>query len=101
MQCGRCKEPAATVATVRACYKGDAWPCDWHILDYNEDGEFARPCGAHATENPRGWACEAGHEHVTAEIRHREGWDHAHDEGEARLLRQYGVDAVAMNGGSI
>jgi hypothetical protein len=47
------------------------------------------------------WACEAGHEHVCAEVRNAEGWDYAHDEVEAALVRRDGTDAVAMDDGSI
>lgn len=34
----------------------------------------------------RGYTCEAGHDHVYAEVRDREGWEYAEDEDEARQL---------------
>lgn len=102
----------ATTASVRACYDPsvETFACGWLIEVTTEVGDdewgyepYTRivDCGALAFATDRGWHCEAGHDYVTAEVRHAERWDYASDEEEARQLRKYGVDAVAMNGGSI
>jgi hypothetical protein len=93
----------ADAAAVKACFLGDG-TCTWlsELPGYNEDGEKdIVECGAALHVTDRGWHCNNGHDHVTAEIRQAEAWDYASDEGEARELRRYGVDAVAMSGGSI
>lgn len=91
--------------SVRRCYNPnvETFLCGWLVQrGWTEDGEpIVVECGALATATERGWSCEAGHEHVTAEARHNEGWDYAHDEHEAKQLRGVGVQAVAMSGGSV
>jgi hypothetical protein len=80
---------------------GDTWVCGWLIEAgrHPEDGEtIIRECQARAFATDTGWACEAGHEHVTAEVRVREGWDYASDEGEAAQLAKYGTEPVQMDG---
>jgi hypothetical protein len=105
----------------RLCEMGLTTPCGWlylgfpevdevgdgteeyqnYLADMRAEGPVEMECGAASWANARGWTCENGHEHVTAEVRVREGWDYAADEGEAYLLRKYGVDAVAMDGTGI
>jgi hypothetical protein len=113
--CGHCKGQHESADIVRLCSQGLTFPCTWMVAGgYSEDGsrfvvggrtedgeQIIRDCGATSWETPRGWECEAGHSHVTAEVRHREGWDYATDADEAYGLRKYGVDAVAMDGSSI
>lgn len=75
-------------------------PCGWlveRLFVYEEVGETdlrVVECGAPARFTDRGFECDAGHSHVNAEYRSREGWDYAEDEHEARLLRRVGVAAV-------
>lgn len=90
-----------THATVRACYLDPTThACTWLTEVYTEDGLSAAECGALAWELPggRGWACEAGHEHITAQARHDEGWDYAEDRDEAARLAKVGVASVQMDG---
>jgi hypothetical protein len=112
------------VADARACEAANLhFTCDWLVKrlpvlrepgpdatseDWDAYGDAMAyleeeivPCGAFAWADDRGWTCNVGHAHVTAEARYAEGWDYAHDEDEARGLRRNGVDAVAMDGGSI
>lgn len=100
------------VATVRACFQAArdeaagmlVWPCTWLLEGRYDDGStYTFECGAPTREvNSLGcYACDHGHDYVPAEVRAAQGWDYAADEGEAALLRQHGVQAVAMNGGSI
>lgn len=93
----------ADAAAVKACFLGDG-VCGW-VMNMGVDPEDGEPmlmeCGHALHVSERGWRCDNGHEHVTAQVRQMEGWDYAADEEEATLLRKYGVDAVAMNGGSI
>lgn len=93
----------ANAAAVRSCFLGDG-VCDW-LMDmgtHPEDGErMIMECGYALHVTARGHHCDNGHQHVTAEVRWTEGWDYASDELEAEGLRKCGVEAVAMNGGSI
>lgn len=99
MVCGSCKAPAESVATVRACYAGEREPCGWVVPQgYNEDGPVFGPCGAHVEFSARGWECEAGHEYVSMEARHAEGWEYAEEYGEARAMAMAGVEPVTMSG---
>jgi hypothetical protein len=94
-------ESHETLDHVKECY-GLVTLCGWVYQNgYDEDGPAYRSCVGIVTETPRGWECSNGHEHVTAEVRYAEGWDYASDELEAAQLRKYGVQAVAMLGGSI
>lgn len=83
----------------------ESFPCGWAVerlvggywVD-DEDGPWfieaeriVEECGATATEDARGWSCEAGHSHVFAEVRHAEGWEYAEDAEEARRLTMAGV----------
>jgi hypothetical protein len=101
MICGNCKVNAESVASVRACYaagKGAGFACDWIVEDYGWEGEvYHNPCRAHAVATDRGWTCEAGHEHVVAEVRRAEGWDYAED-SDVRGLIAHGIVPVAMDG---
>lgn len=100
---GKVETYHADVAAVKACFLGDG-VCTWVVSvgHHPEDGdELLLECGYALHVTDRGWTCDGGHEHVTAEVRQAEGWDYASDEEEATQLRKHGVDAVAMNGGSI
>ncbi|HET9144081.1 hypothetical protein [Actinophytocola sp.] len=99
----------ATVDNVRRCYLDpDAEICNWlieipaHWVEEIEDIVDAQivECGALAWELPdgRGWTCEAGHEHIHAEVRDQEGWDYAEDLDEANRLAKVGVASVQMDG---
>jgi len=83
MTCGKCGAKTEHAATVAACYQGKTFTCDWLVErawydpETGDGGVVVVPCGAHAFITDRGWGCEAGHEHVTAEVRHAEGWDYA------------------------
>jgi hypothetical protein len=97
-------------ATVRACYQAardeargiQVWACTWLLEGRYDDGStYTFECGAPTRESADGYACDHGHDYVTPEARAAQGWDYAADEGEAELLRRYGTQAVAMNGGSI
>jgi hypothetical protein len=96
----------------------ETWPCTWlmevphyrtHPPMFTEDGELACgyceesasaviECKAVSYTTADGWACEAGHEHVTAEARYEQGWDYAADLGEARGLAKAGTMPVDMEG---
>lgn len=96
----------ASVDAVRACFLAEqTWVCEWLVPLMNpEDGEtVAVDCGGLAWFLPedRGYTCEYGHDHIYAEVRHREGWDYAADPEEAGLLAGRGIQPVAMNGGGI
>lgn len=41
-----------------------------------EDGPRIEDCGAPAIADERGFHCAAGHEHVTMQARHDEGWEY-------------------------
>lgn len=111
MICGKCKAPAESAATVQACYAGERVPCGWlveypgtyvevemdgeHFSDWIEGG--VKECGAHVTFTDRGWSCEAGHEHVSMEARHAEGWEYAECYDEAQALAAAGVEPVHIS----
>jgi len=77
-------------------------PCGWLVERtvswYDEetgDGEgydVVEECGAAAVYTDRGFTCDAGHSHVTAEVRWNEGWDYAEDDGEALRLSRAGTE---------
>lgn len=89
-----------TIEEVRACFRGETWACTWLLgrTEYTEDGPMLRTweCGAASWHlaGDRGYTCEAGHEHVYAEVRADEGWEYAEDEDEARRLASVGVMPV-------
>lgn len=98
-----------TVAAVKACFlDATTFACDWQYeardrygVIRDEDGEIVIiTCGALAWNLPgnRGWACENGHEHVTAQARRDERWDYAEDRHEAERLAKVGVASVQMDG---
>lgn len=101
--CGQCERRHHSAEVGRRCHAGKTYPCGWQIqVGLDEDGgAVIDECGAAAWDTERGWKCDAGHEHVTAEARWREGWDYAADPGEAMLLARAGVQPVAMDGGPI
>lgn len=99
--CGNCKKSHRSVETARRCYAGDIFTCGW-LYPYQLEGEqCVGECDAAAWETDRGFTCEAGHEHVTAQKRLEEGWDYAADPYEAAGLARVGVEPVAMDGGAI
>lgn len=93
-----------TVEGVRRCYQGTAFPCTWAMEVPTEDGPVVRECydvtGAMGWENPRGWECESGHEHVSMEVRHAEGWEYCEDDGDVKRVAAAGLVPVGMDGGS-
>jgi hypothetical protein len=107
--CGNCKGTHLTVEGVRRCYAGTAHPCGWQFeardrwgtLRDEDGGAIVRECDALSWDNGRAFVCEAGHEHVWAEARAREGWEYAEDADEARSLAKAGIMPVGMDGGSI
>lgn len=109
---GQDKHSHRTVEEVHACYRAkhdvakgiEVWACGWLMEGRYDDGsKFTYPCEAPTRYvGGRGsFECAAGHDHVPAEVRYEQGWDYASDEEEAHYLRSHGIDAVAMNGGSI
>src|ERR1043165_1282904 len=107
--CGHCKGTHLTVEGVRHCYAGDASTCGWLFYERDrygivcdEDGQqIVRECDELAWDDGRARVCEAGHEHVWAEARAREGWEYAEDADEARRLAKAGVMPVGMDGGAL
>jgi hypothetical protein len=111
---GRERHDHQDVAQVRSCYQAaqdvargtEVWPCTWLLEGRYDDGSrFTFECGSPSRLTPEhgegSYACESGHDHVPAEVRLEQGWDYAEDAEEAMRLRRNGVQAVAMNGGSI
>ena len=99
MTCPNCQAPSESAASVRACYAGQREACGWEMAKgWNEDGRVYGPCGAHVTFTERGWTCEAGHEHVSMQARHAEGWDFAEEYGEAMAMARAGVEPRTMSG---
>lgn len=60
------------------CDGGDDWPAEWV--------ERITECGAELAYTDDRWVCAAGHEHVSAEAREREGWDYAEDAYDAAVI---------------
>jgi hypothetical protein len=102
IKCAHCHQTHYAVATVLLCSQGLVFPCSWlEDRGYDEDGgKVILECGAGGYETPRGWECEAGHEHVTLEAQEREGWRYAEDRYEAGNFLRAGFDVVGMDGGS-
>ena len=111
IRCGKCANTHTSSDAVRACYEGRLFTCHWlieapghYVVVDEETGEAdwieggVVDCNAEAIATERGWTCAAGHEHVTMQARHAEGWDYAHDAEEAKRLAVAGVDAVDMQG---
>lgn len=108
IRCGKCKASHTSIDAVRACYTGALFSCHWMVERYigwvdEETGEGEGEnqivdCGAEAIGTERGWTCAAGHEHVTIEAQHNEGWAYAADAGEAILLARAGVEPRTMDG---
>lgn len=106
--CGKCGGKHDSVAATRACHTGDLFACHWMVEKWvgwtdEETGQSEGDmqvvdCGAEAIATERGWTCAAGHEHVTAEARHAEGWEYAEDWGEAKNLAAAGVEPLTMSG---
>lgn len=107
--CGHCQNTHHSVEAVRRCYAGTAHPCGWQSEARDrwgalrdEDGQpIIHECTALSWDNGRAFACEAGHEHVHADVRDAEGWDYADGPTEAHRLALVGVDSVGMDGNSI
>jgi hypothetical protein len=54
------------------------------------EGPRIENCGAPAVADERGFRCAAGHEHVSMQARHDEGWDYF-DDDEIAGMRQGGL----------
>lgn len=104
-----CGEKHDSVSVARLCDKGLLVPggivstCNWLVLERGYDFDHQPvdrevECGMPSVETDRGFRCLAGHSHVTAEYRSREGWDYAEDAEEAYVLAYYGTDPVRMDG---
>ncbi len=98
--CGSCGDRHHQAATVQLCHHGLVFACPWLVQrGWDEDGQqVIAECGAAAWEHPRGFACEAGHEHIDAQTRAAEGWEYAEDAGEAANLVKAGVQPYDMQG---
>lgn len=110
--CGHCSQVHATIEGVKACHGGaHIGTCGWLVersgrwVEHDDDpgdGVYVEggpsECGAEAMFDERGWRCVAGHEHVSMEARHAEGWDYAEDFGEAMNLARAGVEPLTMSG---
>jgi len=110
---GRGRHFHAQPFEVKACYAAAAyarqaaasgaatWPCDWLLEGISdEDGSrYTYPCTAPAryTSDDMRYECTAGHSHVPAEARAREGWDYATRDEAAGLL-QAGTTPVPVDG---
>lgn len=94
--CGNCKGRHDLVEQARDCY--GIFECVWLVQEYGEDGPYERECGALAIETDRGFACVAGHSHVYADVRAREGWTYAEDPFEAKSLMRAGIFPMAFDG---
>lgn len=113
IKCGKCSTTDKTVrhtsvVAVKACHSDDLFSCHWATEKWigwtdeetgESDGDMQiRDCGAEAIATERGWTCAAGHEHVTMQARHDEGWDYAQEYGEAMDLALAGVEPRTMTG---
>jgi len=111
IRCAKCHQRHTSVAAVRACHEGTLTTCHWAVQRWvgwvdeetgESDGDMqVVDCGAEAVVTDRGWTCAAGHEHVTMEARHAEGWDYAEEYGEARDLALAGVEPRTMSGHAV
>lgn len=107
--CGNCKQSHKAVESIKACYRGDLFECDWLVSRVggwvSEDGEYDSYdeivfCGAEAIVSERGFECAVGHSHVYADIRRAEGWEYAEDGDEALRLAKSGVEPRDLVTGS-
>lgn len=104
IRCGNCQEPHRSVEAIKACHGGATiLACGWLVATFRSFGEDevwpdTVECGAEAILTERGYSCAAGHEHVTMEARHAEGWDYAEDYDEAKALAFAGVEPLTMSG---
>lgn len=100
--CGHCQGQHHYADTARACAAGNTFRCDWLVQlpgqEYTDFEPIIRECGSTAITDERGFHCEAGHEHVEAEVRLAEGWDYASDEGEAAVRASYGHESRLPDG---
>lgn len=101
-KCGKCAKTHSSIASYKACHTGDLFSCHWMVQRYVGDPDepwlTVVDCGAEAIATERGWTCAAGHEHVTMQARHDEGWDYAEDAGEAHAMVGAGVTPFTMDG---
>jgi hypothetical protein len=113
IKCGKCSTSATavhhtSVAAVKACHEGNLFDCHWAVerwigwtdeeTGYSEGDTQIVDCAAEAIATERGWTCAAGHEHVTMQARHDEGWDHAEEYGEAMAMALAGIEPRTMSG---
>ena len=56
-------------------------------VDFWDDPQLPiRDCGAEAAYSEHEFRCAAGHEHTSAELRDRQGWDYADSEWDVAVL---------------
>lgn len=105
INCAHCKGTHQTAEGVRQCHQGREIDVCGHLYytgEWTEDGErVVAECGTDAWWDERGSDCANGHFNASMETQYAEGWRYVDDEDEARQMRSLGLDAVAMNGGSI
>lgn len=63
---------------------------------YDDPSPMIVECGAEVAYTDERWQCAAGHEHVSAEARDREGWDYAEDDYDAAVIAKGGRQPVPM-----
>lgn len=100
--CGPTKDHSHDlVVEARACVEGRLHPCFWLVERIYEGEVYEVKCGAPSIEHDWGFECKAGHSHVNADVRYREGWEYAECEDEAKALAKLGVLPVSMDGRSV
>lgn len=108
IKCGNCNTAHTSAAAVKACHTGNLLTCHWMVeryigwvdeeTGYGEGEMHIVDCGAEAIATERGWTCDDGHEHVTMQARHDEGWDYAECADEAQAMVMAGVQPFTMDG---
>ncbi len=83
--------------------------CTWAVerTTWVDDPEFGpepwtriEDCGAEVAHTDDRWECAAGHAHVSAEARDREGWDYAEDAYDAAVIASGGRTPVPATPGA-
>jgi hypothetical protein len=100
-----CTGSHETPAGVKDCYRKaavkGAWPCSWLLEGHYDDWSvYTYECGALSryTDDRGSYECEAGHNHIPADLMAERGIAYASDDGERDQLRRAGVQPLHMNG---